>query len=209
MTLMDDTTMPRRKAQASLNDKWTKLLSDAEQGTIDAKTAVVGTKEHYDAVYGSNFAAVVKMLGEMDTRLEETRQKSIASVANSVLIREFFELYAPKIDRVVEKVEAVGSGLTALTDQFRETGEALNEWQHGMERRVTSLEEALAARPSIEETRELIRLIRKHDRELADTREAVSVLKARLDARPSPEEAHATYDGVRRILAHLGLESGE
>jgi len=32
-----------------------------------------------------------------------------------------------------------------------------------------------------------------------------TALEARMDARPSPEKAHATYDGVRRILEHLGL----
>lgn len=37
----------------------------------------------------------------------------------------------------------------------------------------------------------------------------VTVVEARLDARPSPEKAQATYDGVQRILAHLGLPNGD
>lgn len=34
----------------------------------------------------------------------------------------------------------------------------------------------------------------------------VARIAAELSARPTPEKAHATYDGVRRILEHLGLE---
>ena len=53
-----------------------------------------------------------------------------------------------------------------------------------------------------------------HDRDLADLKAAhaahqdkIDRLAAAVAARPTPEKAHATYDGVQRILAHLGLDA--
>lgn len=44
------------------------------------------------------------------------------------------------------------------------------------------------------------------DARLAAIETRLAAAEHALSARPTPEEAKATYDGVRRILAHLGLD---
>lgn len=101
-----------------------------------------------------------------------------------------------------------GAAVGALRAEFQTIGETvsgisadvddLRARQLATEAAVAHIADSLSARPSVEETQ---RLIARSD---AD-HDLIQALQARLDARPSPEKAQATYDGVQRILAHLGL----
>lgn len=156
----------------SANDTWIAFLSRVDAGEVDGREAVRLTREHYDAVYGSNFAAVIRMLEDIDKRLEETRGKAIAAAANSVLVREFMERLDSRLDALAAH--------DRMTDARLET----------IEQRLDAKRErigALDARIGVLETR-------------------ATALEERLDARPSPEQAQATYTGVQRILSHLGLD---
>lgn len=179
------------------NDEWTVF---AEKLTPAQRAAVEQARAHYfDDALKSYLVAFLRMLEGHEEHLSGLRQQTARFLGNQELVTEHLNRQSEKFDRIVSEVGAVGSGLAALTDQFRQTGEALNEWQTGIEGRIATVEAALAARPSVEETRELVALIRQHDQQIA-------ILQSRLDARPSPEEAQQTYNGVQRILEHLGLD---
>jgi len=96
--------------------------------------------------------------------------------------------------------EAISAALAPLMAEFRRQVGSLESGQQDIKAHVDSRFGELTARLEGDEER----LDRKrarldaHDTEIAE-------LRARLDARPSPEEARATYEGVRRIMDHLGL----
>jgi len=116
--------MSRSKRQEpTRNDKWIALLSAADQGAIDAREAILGATEHYDAVYGSNFAAVVKMLEEQDKTVqeilrssEETRQKATAGAANGTIIREYLDRQEVAVKELQSFLQTQLSGFAARVD---------------------------------------------------------------------------------------------
>ena len=180
------------------NDEWTVF---EEKLSPEARAAVQQARAHYfDDALKSYLVAFLKMLEGQDEHLAGLRGQTARFLGNQEMLTEHLARQDIKFDKLVSDVGAVGSGLAALTDQFRETGEALNEWQGSIEHRVGALETALAARPSIGEMHDFIERIHQHDAQIAD-------LTARLNARPSPEKAQSTYDGVQRILKHLGLDT--
>lgn len=207
---MPDNTMPRRKAQAKPYDDLaiSRAISAVDdpklraflESVADVVTAISGNQQVRNVEQRQTLAAEIAT--ERQHVYETLRDVRYQVAEGNKARKANADQVAEGISLILKEQESAKQGLALLADQFRQAGEALNEWQGGMEQRVTTVEEALAARPSLEETRELIALLRKHDQQIA-------VLESRLDARPSPEKAQATYEGVRRILSHLGLEGGE
>ena len=155
---MPKNTMPRRKTQPrTLQEQLLSLLSDA---SLDPKVreGVERMSAIYAATDGSNFAAVVKMLEGMDLRIEETRNKAIASASNSVLIREFFERQDRKLDALASLPAEVGA-VSAKQDALREEFSAVAENVSEIVERVNTIEEW---RQEVDTDRESFRQSRAH-----------------------------------------------
>lgn len=113
------------------NDEWTVF---AEKLTHEQRQAVEQARAHYfDDALKSYLMAFLKMLEGHEEHLTGLRQQTARYLGNQELITEHLGRQDAKLDLMVEKVGAVGGGLAALTDQFRETGEALSEWRAGMD----------------------------------------------------------------------------
>lgn len=124
-------TFLQPKRNAMNNDEWTTF---EEKLTPEQRTAVEQARSHFfDTALTSYMVAFLQMLQGQEEHLTGLRQQTANALGNQQMIAEHLARQDAKSDQVVGKVEAMGSGLSALIDQFRETGEQLSEWRAGMD----------------------------------------------------------------------------
>jgi hypothetical protein len=227
----------------SRNDKWRQILDAADTGIISPRDAIMGAQEHYEGVYGNNFAAAVTMLEQQAQTLEtlarsvEAERKDDALILSILQREEERHKEQQRIDAArhadeTRQRETADANLRAYFHrELSNVAEAINERLDGQDQRITQVEDGLTqgqarimdkiveldARQRADEERIRIdeaRLDAKRTRiealEEADRRRhtadaardaEIARIAAALAARPSPEEARQTYEGVQEIPA--------
>lgn len=121
------------------NDEWTTF---EEKLSPEARQAVERARSHYfDDALKSYLVAFLKMLEGHEEHLEGLRGQTARYLGNQELITEHLGRQDAKFDQVVEKVENVSAGQSALTDRFSAAIERLDDWRHDVDTWRAGVEE--------------------------------------------------------------------
>lgn len=203
---MTDITMAGKKTQSdeppTLQARLMRLLSDADKDP-QLKEGADRALAIAEETYGKNFAAVIQMLGAIDTRsihtqehMEGIRHQQAQLIGNLPIISDHLKRQDDKLAalaKMPERVEDAIGGLSALASEFHTTSEALTEWRHDMDVWRTAVDQELASfrqsrDQSIADRRQLQEQYEESRQDRADlrtqgeaTRGAVDALAIRLD----------------------------
>ena len=163
------------------NEEWIRFLDTVKPA---AREDVDFVRAHFGETTGSMLGAVLDMLGTIESKQDTVRhgQEGLAIRLSSVE-----RLWADHLTQLHGEIDAVLADMKLLRAELHSALANLLQWRAEVEAHIQRIDDL-------------------HDR-LLSVESRVTVVETRLDARPTPEEAHATYTGVQQILTHLELGS--